>query len=141
MGQGALAIETRSDDFEVKALVEGLIHRDTDYMCRAERACLRVLEGGCSVPVGVSSKFQATNGSGGVLTLTGTVTSYDGEGHVENVLEADVESVEDAEALGEKVAKVLIDNGAKVILDDIAKTKEKKIEQANQVTANIGGDN
>ena len=50
-----------------------LTHRETLWECSAERACLRVLEGESSVPVGVASKLVAGEGSE-VLTLTGCVT-------------------------------------------------------------------
>ena len=33
-------------------------HWQTEWLCAAERGCLRVLEGGCSVPVGVESKLE-----------------------------------------------------------------------------------
>jgi hydroxymethylbilane synthase len=55
VSQGALGIEIRSDDAEAMELCKKLTHRETQWTCLAERACLRVLEGGCSVPVGIQS--------------------------------------------------------------------------------------
>lgn len=52
VSQGALAVEVRSDDVEAIELCKRLTHRETLWECSAERACLRVLEGGFSVPVG-----------------------------------------------------------------------------------------
>ncbi|WVQ70893.1 porphobilinogen deaminase [Cryptococcus sp. DSM 104548] len=58
VGQGALAIEIRSNDPRVRNCLRGLGHWQTEWSCGAERGCLRVLEGGCSVPVGVESELE-----------------------------------------------------------------------------------
>ncbi|WWC86298.1 porphobilinogen deaminase [Kwoniella dendrophila CBS 6074] len=57
VGQGALAVEIRSDDNRTRNCLRGLGHWPTEWTCGAERGCLRVLEGGCSVPVGVESEI------------------------------------------------------------------------------------
>lgn len=129
VSQGALGVEIRSNDPEVKALCEGLTHWQTLWRCWAERGCLRVLEGGCSVPVGIDSKLTEKVGGGkksGVLKLTGCVTALDGVDHVEETLEEEVSSVEEAEALGAKLARTLMSKGAKAILDDITKDRESR---------------
>ncbi|TFK30670.1 porphobilinogen deaminase [Coprinopsis marcescibilis] len=125
VSQGALGVEVRSDDEESIRLLEKLIHRETDWRCRAERACLRVLEGGCSVPVGVSSELD-----GAVLSLTGSVTSLNGDTHVEHNITEEIMSVQDAERIGQDLAKFLIENGAKRILDDINVDRTRRIEEA-----------
>ncbi|KAF8491277.1 porphobilinogen deaminase [Gautieria morchelliformis] len=118
VGQAALGVEVRTSDLEVKQLVHGISHRPTDWRCRAERSCLRVLEGGCSVPVGAETVLE---GSGDVwtLTLTGTVTSLLGDRHVQQTRSREVRVAEDAEALGEEVAKALIENGGRDILQEV----------------------
>lgn len=135
VSQGALGVEIRADDAEAIELCKALTHWETQWTCFAERACLRVLEGGCSVPVGVESKLDVTNGTDGrvesaVLTLTGSVTAIAGDKHVEHTLSEKVQSVEEAEALGAKLARILIDTGAKEILDDINKDRELRIGEA-----------
>jgi hydroxymethylbilane synthase len=125
VGQGALAVEIRTNDSAVRELCERLNHQETQWMCVAERACLRVLEGGCSVPVGVESSMLE---GGHILKLSGCVTAVDGKSHVEHTLSGTVRSVEDAEAIGEELAKVLIETGAKTILDDIAKDRRGREE-------------
>ncbi|WVQ97423.1 porphobilinogen deaminase [Kwoniella sp. CBS 9459] len=57
VGQGALGIEIRSDDIRTRNVLRGLGHWQTEWSCGAERGCLRVLEGGCSVPVGVETEM------------------------------------------------------------------------------------
>jgi hydroxymethylbilane synthase len=58
VGQGALAVEIRSRDPRVREALLGVGHWQTEWTCAAERGCLRVLEGGCSVPVGVESSLE-----------------------------------------------------------------------------------
>ncbi|KAJ7785679.1 porphobilinogen deaminase, dipyromethane cofactor binding domain-containing protein [Mycena metata] len=126
VSQGALAVEIRSDDVEAMELCKQLTHRQTEWSCLAERACLRVLEGGCSVPVGVSTQLD----DAGELKITGCVTSLDGGLHVEHTLKEKITGTEDAEAVGARLAKILIDNGAGKILADINKDRERRIGEA-----------
>ncbi|ORX36002.1 porphobilinogen deaminase, dipyromethane cofactor binding domain-domain-containing protein [Kockovaella imperatae] len=58
VGQGALGVEIRTGDGRVRETMRGVGHWQTEWRCAAERACLRVLEGGCSVPVGVESTLE-----------------------------------------------------------------------------------
>lgn len=126
VSQGALAIEIRSDDADARKFCEAITHWPTFWRCAAERACLRVLEGGCSVPVGIHTELT----EGGLLTATACVTSLTGDHHVQHTLEAEVKTTADAEKLGEKLAKILKDTGAKEILDEINVDREKRIGEA-----------
>lgn len=132
VSQGALAVEVRSDDVEALTLCKKLTHWETEWMCLAERACLRVLEGGCSVPIGVSSKLDVEAGDqrAGTLTLTGCVTALAGDLHVEHTTHARVTSAEDAEEVGNTLARTLRNLGAKKILDDINLDRERRVEEA-----------
>jgi hydroxymethylbilane synthase len=51
-GQGAIAIQVRSDDDRMRDLLSPLDHGPTSIATRAERAFLAALEGGCQVPIG-----------------------------------------------------------------------------------------
>ena len=138
VGQGALAVEIRADDAEARTLCDALTHWQTSWRCLAERACLRVLEGGCSVPVGVHSELvpnplasPAAEGGGGDvrtarLRLVGTITAVDGQRHVEQEIGREVKSAGEAEELGAQVARLLIEAGGKEILDDVAKDRERR---------------
>ncbi|EJD04488.1 porphobilinogen deaminase [Fomitiporia mediterranea MF3/22] len=132
VGQAALGVEIRAADPLIKSLCLALNHQPSEWRCKAERAMLRVLEGGCSVPVGVSTTLIPVGKDEDPkprarLTITGTVTSLDGLKHVEETLEDEVGSSEDAERLGEKLAKRLVETGAKEILEEIQKDKEKRV--------------
>jgi len=74
VGQGALGIECRADDTEVITLLKAIEHPQTRDRCLAERSFLRVLEGGCQVPIGVNTEI-----AGDKLTLKGLVASVDGQ--------------------------------------------------------------
>jgi len=126
VSQGALALEIRSDDAEAMELCKQLTHRLTQWSCLAERACLRVLEGGCSVPVGVSTQLD----DAGELELTGCVTSLDGARHVQHTLKEKVKNAEEAEAVGARLGKILIDTGAGEILADINRDRERQVAEA-----------
>lgn len=51
VGQGALALEVRKEDKEVKELVSTINHSATKYATFAERKFLQALGGGCNFPI------------------------------------------------------------------------------------------
>lgn len=57
-GQGAIGLEIRKGDGAAAALVAGIRDPATFVRVRAEREFLRLLEGGCSTPVGVYSVYE-----------------------------------------------------------------------------------
>ncbi|KAF7306391.1 Porphobilinogen deaminase [Mycena indigotica] len=122
VSQGALAVEVRADDAEALALCKLITHRPTLLRCTAERACLRVLEGGCSVPVGVQTALTED----GELEMTACVTGLDGKEHVQHTLKRKVESEQDAQKVGAEIAKLLVDSGAAKILQTIKEDREKR---------------
>ena len=147
VSQGALAVEIRTDaSDELSALCETLMHQQTQWMCLAERAMLRTLEGGCSVPVGVNTKLshvvegQERLRSGelklesGVLEITGCVTSLDGERQFVKTMEEKVTNTSEAEALGKRLGETLLDNGAREILEEIKVDRAARAREAEAKT-------
>ena len=108
VGQGALAIEIRSDDESINVIVQALEHKPTRQACRAERAFLMGLGGGCLVPIAAHAHVEGSS-----LSLTGLVASTDGS---EVVRSHQSGSIEDAESIGERLAGELIGRGAGRIL-------------------------
>jgi len=51
VGQGAVAIETRTDDTETRQLLDAINHAPTAIAVTAERAFLKVLDGSCRTPI------------------------------------------------------------------------------------------
>lgn len=74
VGQGALGIETRSDDSSTREAVRKLDHAATHEAVLAERSLLAALLGGCLAPVGALAKVN----DAGMLALTAAVLSADG---------------------------------------------------------------
>ncbi|KAI5207387.1 porphobilinogen deaminase [Aureobasidium subglaciale] len=71
VGQGALGIEIRSDDEDVKKLLSAVGCEWTTRACLAERSLMRTLEGGCSVPIGVETEWVRKKVALGTTVGTG----------------------------------------------------------------------
>ena len=108
MGQGALGIETRTDDDFVNEVVFTLNDPVTAAAIIAERAMLRKLEGGCQVPIGAYGRMD-----GEELILDGVVASLDGKIILRDQVRG---KASEAEALGQKLAQMLVQRGADQIL-------------------------
>jgi len=111
VAQGAIAVETRSNDQKVNTLLQGINHGPTQQMVTAERAFMRTLEGGCQVPVGAY-----TNVKNGIIILTGFVSSLDGTKYLKQCMSGP--NVK-AKELGEDLAQILIERGANEILNEV----------------------
>ena len=59
-GQGIVGFETRTGDADSAAAALAITHELSMIQCRAEREFLRLLDGGCHTPVGVSSLIEAS---------------------------------------------------------------------------------
>uniref|UniRef100_A0A4W5Q549 Porphobilinogen deaminase n=1 Tax=Hucho hucho TaxID=62062 RepID=A0A4W5Q549_9TELE len=145
VGQGALAVEVRARDCDILGMVSTLHHSETVLRCIAERAFLRRLEGGCSVPVAVNTEVKDS-----VLSLTGAVYSLDGADSLKEAMETSVDSgnkVEEsadiqhvgvtahnvpqcaqvaAEKLGVDLADLLLSKGAMEILTTARKLNDAR---------------
>ena len=110
-GQGAVGIECRVDDEEVKALLAPLADATTTTCVLAERAMNTRLQGGCQVPIGGYAIEQ-----NGEIFLRALVGETDGSA----IIRAEGKSaVENAEALGVSIAEQLLAQGADKILAKI----------------------
>jgi hydroxymethylbilane synthase len=108
-GQGALAIETRSDDTATQAALSFLDDAQTRFAIDAERAALNALGGGCQVPIGIHCRPTPQG-----FSILGVVASPDGSA----LLRAEFEHQhsEGAQELGEKLADRLLKEGADQLL-------------------------
>jgi hydroxymethylbilane synthase len=112
IGQGALGVEIRSDDGEIRKLLEPLCDPDTTVAVRAERSLLKTLEGGCQVPIAGYARVL----EGRRVELSGLVASIDGRQIFRRVRSA---SWAEAESMGQDLALELLDAGARRILEEI----------------------
>ncbi len=111
-GQGAVGIECREDDTELRHLLAPLHHHDTAICVSAERAMNRRLEGGCQVPIACYARLLAD----GQVHLRGLVGSEDGATMLRDELWG---KPEEAEALGIQMAERLLERGAGDILRQV----------------------
>ena len=108
IGQGAIGIETRSDDEAVKQLIAPLGDVDTTLRVSAERAMNATLNGGCQVPLAGYAVLE-----GDQLYMRGLV----GEPNGSRVLRAEIRGpAKNAVDLGVKLAQDLLAQGAGEIL-------------------------
>jgi hydroxymethylbilane synthase len=59
VGQGALGVESRKDDERTQKLLDPIVCERSMRAALVERGLLRTLEGGCSVPIGVETKWMS----------------------------------------------------------------------------------
>lgn len=111
IGQGALAIEGRRDDDQVREVVSKLHHGPTSVTVQAERALLHRLEGGCQVPIAAHASL-----TGDHLQLEGLIASVDGTSVIRDRVQGPATQ---AEALGVELAERLLGRGGAAILKDI----------------------
>ena len=108
VGQGALAIECRTDDAEVRQMLDFLNDQPTVYATAAERAFLGLLEGGCQVPIGVHADVN-----GEQIKIEAIIAALDGSTVLRDTIEG---AAVDAVALGQKLGKKMLANGGQKIL-------------------------
>lgn len=118
VGQGAIAVEIREDDNELKNLLQPLHDNDTYTATLAERSLLRKLEGGCQIPVGTLARHVD-----GALRLDAMVGSLDGTRIIRDRMNGDPEA---AHELGLALAEKLLQSGADGILREIRSGADAK---------------
>nr|XP_020476399.1 porphobilinogen deaminase isoform X1 [Monopterus albus] len=102
VGQGALAVEVRAKDTDILEMVSVLHDPDTVLRCIAERAFLKRLEGGCSVPVAVHTEVKDSQ-----LYLTGAVYSLDGSDSLKDTMQTSITAADKSlEEVDERVQRV-----------------------------------
>lgn len=109
VGQGSIAIEILESRTDIHELLRRVNHSTTEKAVLAERAMMRILEGGCQVPIGALAQV-----SEGQITLRGMVASLDGV----RLIKAEVTG-SDSETVGREAAERLIALGANSILAEI----------------------
>lgn len=111
VGQGALAIECRSDNTEVRNLLEFLNHPETKSCTDAERAFLGLVEGGCQVPIGVHADI-----ANDTMHITAIIASLDGSTLIRDEIDG---NPADAIVLGKTLGNRMLETGGREILDAI----------------------
>jgi hydroxymethylbilane synthase len=107
VGQGALAMECRSEDTRTQELLAKLDDAETHASVLAERALLADLRGGCLAPIGAWGRVENR-----MLVLAAVVLDAEGKKRLDfdgQSFETDAVS---AEKLGRRVSEELLSQGA-----------------------------
>jgi hydroxymethylbilane synthase len=110
--QGALAVECREDDDELRAILAALDDMDTRVAVTAEREFLAELEAGCSAPIAALAEV-AEGDHGQEIYLRGAVFSPDGS---VSIRLSRTGTLADAAKIGRALARELRDEGADTAL-------------------------
>jgi hydroxymethylbilane synthase len=119
VGQGAIGVETRADDQNMSRILSEIEDKSATLACTAERSLLRTLEGGCSAPLGVETKWIQSD----ILQMKAIVVSVDGSESVESEMQVRLRTVSEADQFGQNVAADLLRKGADRILAAIQAKK------------------
>ncbi len=110
IGQGALAIETRSKDSRTNDAVAALNDAETENCVKVERAFLKRMGGGCQVPM---AAHCISNGRG--IRIMAGVVHPDGN----PILRHTFETTNFSADIGTRLADVLLERGADRILRSV----------------------
>ncbi len=113
-GQGALAVECRTDAEILGVVREALDHPATRACVEAERALLAELEAGCSAPVGALAEV-AEGDLGDELWMRAVALSHDGGLFVRRSASG---PLDDAVGLGQKLAAEMLADGAAELINE-----------------------
>lgn len=108
VGQGALAIEARTNDAEVREMLAFLNDEATQLATDAERAFLGLLEGGCQVPIGVHADVEGDN-----MQVEAIISTLDGKTVLRDTISG---AKTEAKALGAALGNKMLADGGREIL-------------------------
>ena len=107
-GQGALALQSRQEDLDTRAVLMGLEDAPTRAAIEAERAVVSYLNAGCSTPLGALARAV-----GDAISMHAVVLSPDGRERIA----VSVQGSGAPELIGIRAAKSLLEKGAGALLD------------------------
>jgi hydroxymethylbilane synthase len=109
VGQGALAIECREDDDEIRSILSKINDDYTVKTVTAERTYLNLLEGGCQIPIGGFAYLENDE-----VILNALVGTPDGKTILNEVVRGT-----DPEQVGKEAAEKLMKQGAREIIEQV----------------------
>lgn len=134
--QGAVMVAALEKDKELLKILNKINHKETQLCVTVEREFLRILEGGCTAPIGALATI-----SKGVLDFKGILSSPDGKIKLEYSSQVALDDEEGINQLPEIAAKDILNRGGKELIQSLSKTDKKpkvlitKVLDANQLNA------
>lgn len=115
VGQGSIAIEVYNtlDDEKKNFVRKHINHEESEIAILAERAYLKKMQGGCSVPIFGLAYVQDAK-----VILNGGIISLDG---TEIILSTTKSSINSPKIAGEELGNYILNNGGAEILEEIRK--------------------
>ena len=113
-GQGALAIQTRTEDGELRELLSKIDDQQARITTNIERSILAKLHGGCSIPLGVYSRLENNE-----IYLVAVLSNTDATRYLKKTVRC---KISDLEKIAEKTAAELLDEGGREILGQTRKS-------------------
>ncbi|MDP6921646.1 MAG: hydroxymethylbilane synthase [Lutibacter sp.] len=137
--QGAVMVAALGKNQELLTICQELNHEETATCVSIERTFLRVLEGGCTAPIGALATIRNDE-----LKFRGVLSSPDGKQQMEY---SKTSPIDQLEGLGERAANYLLDKGAKKLMRPqgnlekdlhVYATKTLSFDQSKRLDVNIG---
>ena len=111
-GQGVIAVEICSDDEKTFDAIKFLNDAETCAAVKVERDFLKVVQGGCQIPVGIFAEVD-----GEKISARAIISSLDGKNFVKDSAVASLENLDD---FGKNFAEKLLAMGGREILRKLA---------------------
>lgn len=111
--QGAMLVVAKEEDEFCRKAISVLNHEETAMCVHVEREFLKVLEGGCTAPIGAHAYVVD-----GILNFKGVLLSIDGSQKVEVEKALPLDEIE---SLGRNCATEVLENGGKVLMQAFKK--------------------
>ncbi len=111
--QGAMLVVAMDKDTVTRELLKALNHNESEICVHIEREFLKILEGGCTAPIGALATID-----GNEITFKGALFSLDGKKQIS--IERKI-SIEKTEGFGKECALKVLNNGGRVLMEEIKK--------------------
>lgn len=111
--QGVVTVAGHKDNVALNEIVRRINHRDTETCITIEREFLRVLEGGCTAPIGAFARRKEEE-----IEFVGRLCSLDGTQCLE-LKESIPYPNKEVENWGKRWAEQLLNQGGKEIMDNL----------------------
>lgn len=109
VGQGALAVQSREDDIEIRSLISELNHEPTRRAVEAERAFAQRLGANCRTPIAAYARFEDRK-----LAIDGLVAAVSGKILLRSRIVSDNPN---AQKVGMELAESLLKKGAEIVME------------------------
>jgi len=113
--QGALCVQTRSDDIATHKLVAAIDDEDARMTTFAERQVLVTMQCGCHAPVGAYAKITGSN-----IEIHAFISDVEGKNFIERQT---IGPVSEADSLAKQIANELLEAGGREILENLKSRK------------------